>query len=103
VLQLPIHLVEKSFEQYPENKMTKEQFSATLTMHRKETAFGKKLAENNSIVMDGRKVKATEKEFRETNERICEKLFEGKDFFTLKDFINYRDSLQEALWHFEFH
>lgn len=53
--------------------------------------------------MDGRNVKATETDFKATNKRIVEKLFGDKEFITVRDFFNFRDSLQEALWHFEFH
>jgi len=101
LLQLPDEFMALNFTKYEGNKMTADDFSKTLTKHRKQTKFGKKITVNN-IIMDGRNVKAREEDFLETNQAITKKMFEGKEFMNFEDYKNHRKMLKEALWHFEF-
>jgi hypothetical protein len=48
-------------------------------------------------------VSATEEEFSDTNKEICEELFREKEYFTMKDFLDFRQKLKTALRHYEFH
>ena len=72
--------------------MNKEQFSKALTDLRKKTLLGSKQA-NKGFVPDARMISAKEEEFLETNKEICEELFKGKEFFTMKDFMEFRQKL----------
>ena len=79
ILQMPLGLLAKEFQKRdPEGiKMNKEQFSQALTDLRKKTLLGNKQI-NKGMVPDARLTSATEEEFLETNQQICEQLFEGK-------------------------
>ena len=78
LLQMPERLIGYDFQNMPDGLMTSEQFSSTLTKHRRRTKFGKKLMENNKKVVDARNVKAREEDFLATNAKITEKMFENK-------------------------
>ena len=67
ILQLPASIIDKDYTRFEGKKMTSEQFSNALRKHRHNTKFGKKLAEKPSLVLDGRNVKASDEDFRNTN------------------------------------
>ena len=65
--------------------------------------------ENNTKVVDGRNVKATEEDFLATNAKITQKMFEnikassdGHRKMSFQDFRAHQKNLKEALWHYEF-
>lgn len=70
-------------------RMNKQQFSKTLTDLRKKTLLGQKQT-NKGFIPDARLISAKEEEFLQTNEEIVETLFDGKSYYTLSDFIEFR-------------
>ncbi len=106
ILQLPIGLLAKEFAKVDATgmKMSKEQFSKTLTRLRKKTLLGQKQTNRGSGVLpDARMVSAQEEDFQRANDEICNELFGKKEFCTLKDFIDFRQKVRTALRHYEFY
>lgn len=58
-----------------------------MTKRRRQTPFGAKITENNTGVLDGRNVKAREEDFLNTNKQITKKIFDGREFITLKEYV----------------
>ena len=69
------------------------QFSAYLTKQRKKGNFGKKLD----------MLKSTDDEFVSTNQIMTKNIFAGMTEITEDDYINFKHTIQELLWHYEFH
>jgi hypothetical protein len=106
VLQLPMGLMAKEFAKADpkELKMNREQFSKTCSTLRKKTIIGKKQTNKSSgLIPDARHVSTNEDDLAAAYEQICNELFKGRSHCTLKDFIDFRDKLKQALRHYEFH
>ncbi|CDW75918.1 calciumbinding atopy-related autoantigen [Stylonychia lemnae] len=104
ILQMPLGLIHKEFTKHVKEggKMNQDEFSKTLTTLRKKTLLGTKQI-NKGMVPDARLISATEDDFSQTNNEICNQLFKNKTLFSYEDFINFRDELKIALRHYEFH
>lgn len=78
--------------------MNSAQLSKTIARHKKRTTFGMlhKIHENN-------KKDKQKDEFQEVSREICNRIFGGKDKIEFKEYMEFRHSLQEILWHYEFH
>ena len=48
-------------------------------------------------------LKSTDEEFLNTNQIMTKSIFEGKIEITEDELIAFKHSLQELLWHYEFH
>ena len=76
ILQMPLGLIAKEFAKHDKDggKMSKEEFSKTLTTLRKKTLLGNKQI-NKGFVPDARLISAKEEDFLQTNNEICDELF----------------------------
>ena len=82
--------------------MTEEQFSTALKKHLKSTKLGGKITETKGKI-DARHVKINEADFAATCERLCKRLFEGKQTLEHADIKALRKTITEGLWHYEFY
>lgn len=89
ILQMPLGLIAKEFVKGG-SKMDKKQFSKVLTDLRKKTMLGQKQT-NKGFVPDARLISAKEEDFLQTNTEVVEQLFASKEFYTLEDFLNFRE------------
>lgn len=78
--------------------MTKAEFSDEIRTLRKKT-LSKSVDESK---LDGRKVKATDAEFFETNKRITANIAGKSDFITIEQLQALKKSLTEDLWAYEY-
>ena len=91
----------RRFKEYPEGKMSKDEFSVEIRRLRKESTFGKK--QQNQVGADPRSVKASEEDFRSTNKELCEVIFGDKKTIEFDDIQRIKANFREDLWHYEFH
>eukprot|EP00347_Sterkiella_histriomuscorum_P016798 403351813 len=101
ILQMPLGLIAKEFQKGGQ-RMNKEKFSQVLTELRKKTILGQKQT-NKGFVPDARLISAKEEDFLQTNREVTEHLFAEKSYYTLEDFMRFRDQLKTSLRHYEFH
>lgn len=67
--------------------------SKYLSSHRKKIQFGQKMGN----------AKRQEDDLASTNLLMCTKIFDGKLEISCEDYLDFRNNLQELLWHYEFH
>lgn len=80
--------------------INKQQFADELVVYRKKFISGGKSIGQQKI--DGRKIKATEDEFKATNIRIVDNLFGNKNSLTEAEIIHLKQKMTEDLWNYEF-
>lgn len=73
-------------------KMNLTQMSNYIKKHRKKTEFGCK----HDLK------KGCEDDFVNTNKMMCIRIFGGKLEITCEQFLEFRNKLQEMIWHYEF-
>ena len=74
--------------------MDAKQFSKNLTTYRRKTQFGKK---------HDAKIKCDDEDFLQTNQMMTLNIFKGRKVLTEADFVQLKNSIQEILWHYEYH
>lgn len=47
--------------------------------------------------------KAEEQDFIETHKNMCSRIFAGREKINFDQFMEFRNELQEMLWHYEFY
>ena len=57
----------------------------------------------NKAMIDARKVKVSEEDFREANRGICKHLFSDRSEIDLEYFLEYKKKMKNALQHYSFH
>lgn len=91
VVQTPSKVIKSDFKKCG-GKMNLQQMSSYLRTHRKKTEFGKKLD----------MLKRQEEDFINTNKQMCVRIFNGREEITCEEYLDFRNTLQELLWHYEF-
>lgn len=95
--QCPEGVIHRIFKKYG-GKLTSEEFSNEMLKQRK--SIQAKSVKKQQV--DGRKIKATDEEFFETNKRITANLFNGKKHIQESELIQFKQQMTEDLWNYEF-
>lgn len=95
VVQTPSKVIKEDFKKMG-GKMNIGQMSAYIRKHRKKTEFGQKHKAD-------RMLKTSESDFVNTNKMMCIRIFGGKENITCEEYLEFRNKLQEMIWHYEFY
>ncbi len=85
----------------PRDRLSKAEFSAFLTRHRRNTAIGNKQRNKSKGVPEPRLINASEADFLATNRQLTEAIFHQSEYIELEALIRLRDDFRVALLHYE--